>query len=69
MEPRDPEPTYVPVHRVPVWLSSEDVRQAISEVVAQIGSDDAKAFGWDMMCAITALSSRAGHPIEEKPHV
>ena len=26
------EPDYVPVHRLPVWLSSEDVKDAIRRV-------------------------------------
>lgn len=55
------KPDYVPAHKLPVWLSSEDVLRAIREL-AYNGAD--KAVCWDMTQAIYRLvESDKGIPI------
>jgi hypothetical protein len=43
------EPSYLPAHKLPCWLSSE------------AGAD--KAVCWDMMQAVYRLASASQHPI------
>lgn len=50
------KPDYVPSHYPPVWLSSEDVREAIFELASN-GAD--KAVCWDMMMAWRRLVEAA----------
>lgn len=47
------QPSYVPAHKPPCWLSSEDVKAEIVKL-AEAGAD--KAFCWDMMQAIYRLT-------------
>lgn len=49
------KPPYVPAHYPSVWLSSDDVKQAIDELAEQ-GAD--KAFCWDMNHAINRLIAK-----------
>lgn len=49
-------PDFVPVHKLPAWLSSEDVLQAIRDL-AESGAD--KAVCWDMTQAVYRLVSQA----------
>lgn len=50
------QPDYVPPHRAPCWLSSEDVKDAI-RALADEGTN--KAACWDFMQAIYQLQDRA----------
>lgn len=60
-ETRD-KPDYVPAHRLPTWLSSEDVLGVIRELAEQ-GAD--KAVCWDMTQAVyrLVLAADPGIPI------
>lgn len=49
-------PRFIPAHKMPAWLSSEDVKEEIVKL-AQAGAD--KAVCWDMMQAIYRLTSAA----------
>jgi len=51
----DAKPAFVPAHKMPVWLSSEDVKATIIEL-ADAGVD--KAACWDFMQAIYRLVER-----------
>jgi hypothetical protein len=53
----DPEarPSYLPAHKQPCWLSSEDVKAEIMKL-AENGAD--KAVCWDMMQAVYRLADR-----------
>lgn len=53
------KPNYVPVHKLPTWLSSEDVLAAI-RALADDGAD--KAVCWDMTQAIYRLVEKARTP-------
>lgn len=50
------KPAYVPAHKLPCWLSSEDVKAEIMKL-AENGAD--KAVCWDMMQAVYRLADRA----------
>ncbi len=58
------KPNYVPVHRLPVWLSSEDDRDAIIKL-AEAGVD--KAACWDFQHAIHMLCERGRSTITGDP--
>jgi hypothetical protein len=49
-------PSYVPPHKQPAWLSSEDVKAEIVKL-AEAGAD--KALCWDMMQAVYRLAEKA----------
>jgi len=55
----DGKPDFVPTHKLPTWLSSEDVLQAIRELADQ-GAD--KAVCWDMTQAIYKLVNATADP-------
>jgi hypothetical protein len=50
------KPDYLPVHKQPCWLSSEDVKAEIVKL-AEAGAD--KAVCWDMQQAIYRLAEKA----------
>jgi hypothetical protein len=52
----DGKPAYVPPHKLPCWLSSEDVKAEIMKL-AENGAD--KAVCWDMMQAVYRLAARS----------
>jgi len=53
-------PTYTPAHRLPAWLSSEDVKAAIARVVEARG-EDAKAVAWDLLQEINLMVDAPQH--------
>lgn len=57
------KPDHVPAHKMPCWLSSEDVKAEITKL-AEAGAD--KAVCWDMMQAIYRLAERAAATGEAK---
>lgn len=52
-------PNYIPAHKMPRWLSSEDVKAEIIKL-AEAGAD--KAVCWDMMQAIYRLVDQSPVP-------
>lgn len=55
------QPGYVPPHKLPCWLSSEDVKAEIMKL-AEAGAD--KAVCWDMMQAVYRLAEKSRAPAE-----
>ena len=51
------KPDFIPPHKVPCWLSSDDVKAEIV-ALAEAGAD--KAVCWDMMQAIDRLAQKQG---------
>ena len=64
---RDERPSYVPVHDLPVWLSSEDVLAAITEVGLSRQSDTWRACCWDIGVAVRKLMKEAHPQTKEQP--
>lgn len=61
------QPRHLPPHKLPCWLSSEDVKAEIVKL-AEAGAD--KAVCWDMMQAIYRLAAAAERiptPTPEQP--
>ena len=58
--------THNPAHRTARWLSSQEVEDAIKDVVEQRG-DEAKAIGWDMIIAVSRIKGEVVLP--EPPSV
>lgn len=50
---RNSKPTYTPAHTVPVWLSSQDVKNAILQM-----QDADKATLWDVLTLICQLEAQ-----------
>lgn len=56
-DPESAAPAYTPVSLLPVWLSSAEVAGMIVRVVGRIGSDEAKATGFDLLIALDKMAA------------
>lgn len=56
-EPESAPPAYTPPSFQAVWLSSAEVADMIARVVGRIGSDEAKAAGFDLLLALDKMAA------------